>query len=82
MANTKSIIEVDLKDDAFKAHVAAFQKYQSDIRKTKNEWGATGKAIGTATNSIKTFGSNIANIRKTLGNIKYDFQLNPKTRTS
>jgi len=55
----KSIIEIDVQDDAFKAFMDLFEKYQASLKKmpgawkeTENATGAVGKNLSDSTNKI------------------------------
>ncbi len=41
----KSIIDVDVNDDAFKAFMEMFSKYQAALKKLPGAWNAAGKSI-------------------------------------
>lgn len=59
----KSIIEIDVQDDAFKAFVQLFEKYQAALKKTPGVWNETNKAVDDAASAIgATAGKITANI--------------------
>jgi len=41
----KSIIEVDVRDDAFKRFQADFEKYKADVKELPGEWGYVTEAV-------------------------------------
>jgi len=44
----KSILEVEIKDGAFKDFQSRFQKYQKQLKNLPGQWGAVGKSIQNA----------------------------------
>lgn len=59
----KSVIEIDVQDDAFKAFVQLFEKYQAALKKTPGVWNdAATAANGTAGAVGSTAGKITANI--------------------
>lgn len=55
----KSIIEIDVQDDAFKAFVALFDKYQTALKKLPGAWNESGKAADGLSFSLSKVGDKI-----------------------
>jgi hypothetical protein len=49
----KSIIDVDVNDDAFKAFMEMFAKYQAALKKLPGAWDAAGKSMDKSGDGIK-----------------------------
>lgn len=48
----KSIIDIDVNDDAFKSFMDLFGKYQAAVKKLPGAWNQTGKSIDGAADSM------------------------------
>jgi hypothetical protein len=56
----KSIIEIDVQDEAFKNFQAAFEKYQAELKLTPKEWAKTGKESKIVDDNVKKIAENMA----------------------
>jgi hypothetical protein len=52
---TKSIIKVDVQDEAFRAFLDLYQEYQSHLESAPEEWRKTGEAISDAGGGMEDF---------------------------
>lgn len=57
----KNILEVEIKDEAFKSFVALFEKYQAQLNKMPEQWAKVGKENSKAS---KSFDKNVNSLSK------------------
>ncbi|UGC97728.1 tail length tape measure protein [Pantoea phage PdC23] len=60
----KSILEIDIEDDKWKAFIAAYQDYQSTLSEMPREWQAVGASIAKATNPIRQVSDEVTKASK------------------
>lgn len=53
---TRSIIEIDVRDQAFKEFAALFEKYREDVETVPNAWAKVDKAVKSTANPFKKIG--------------------------
>ena len=53
----KSIIDIDVNDDAFKSFLKSLDKYKKTLTELPGAWSATGDAINTTRTDIISVGS-------------------------
>jgi hypothetical protein len=70
MANVaKSIIDVEIKDEAFKEFAALFQKYQSQLGKMPGLWNKVGSATQQSSKGFGQTAKNLSDAAQAMSNI-------------
>lgn len=66
MAETKSVIDIEIKDDKFRAFVGMFNKYKESLGKMPGQWGEIGKEADRVNGSLDGIQHAVDSIAKKL----------------
>jgi len=66
---TKSVIDIEIHDEAFKEFAALFQKYQSQLGKMPGQWGKVGSATQQSAKGFDAATKNLMQAATAMNNI-------------